>query len=281
MLVGLISPWMIQSSQGNGSIDGLFNDTHCSKEHSSKLTNGGMIRFLLHCSGNGFHIYLQMNRIWIAFYSVGPPFFFQFTSPILRAVKYPPPPRPPTPLFRHFLISASPWASLCYRCIFSPLSYSRVKPRQISYIYAEIIFCLIFNCPSHNRHSFTLQLKLFVTLPNILSKFTYYFWLLSWPLICHSFSPFSAPKMLVFLRSSGVLRFIYFSSHRDSISDLSFILITYTHCQCVHTMGMSLTSSISYHCEIRPLTTDIILHTRFMDTHYASHNCTVPPAECY
>jgi len=44
-------------------------------------------------------------------------------------------------------------------------------------------------------------------------------------------------------------------------------------------MGMSLTSSISYRCEIRPLTTDIILHMRFMDTHYASQSCTVPPAE--
>jgi hypothetical protein len=126
MYVRLISPSMIQSSQGNGSIDDFFNDTHCGKEHRSKLTNGGMICQLPHCFGNGFYIYLQMKRIRTDFYSVGHPLsLFQFTTPILRAVKDPPRHRPPSPFFSPFLISATS-VDLCATVVFSLLYHIHV-----------------------------------------------------------------------------------------------------------------------------------------------------------
>jgi len=233
MLVRLISPWMIQSSQGNGSIDGLFNDTHCSKEHRPKLTNGGMIRYLPHCSGNGFYIYLQMNRIWIAFYSVGPLFF----SSLL-----------PSSAPQNILHLPGPF-HLCF-AIFNlrlPLGISELPLYFLSFIIftcqttsnfvylSRNHFCLIFNCPSHNRHSFILQLKISVTLPKILSSFTYYFWSLSWPLICHYFSPFSAPRMLVFLCSSAVIPIhIFQQPPRFNIRSLLYPNYLHTLSMCTY-----------------------------------------------
>jgi hypothetical protein len=152
MYVQLISPWMIQSPQGNGSIDGLFNDTHCSKEHRPKLTNGGMIRYLPHCSGNGFYICLQMNRIWIGFYSVGPPFFsVHFSHPPRRKISSMSP-----SLFTFvspFLISAAP-ADLCAIVVFSLLYHIHVLNHVKFRISNQNHFRLIFNFPSNKQPFF-------------------------------------------------------------------------------------------------------------------------------